>query len=252
MFDVAQLQANASVDETAYAFRLDHTFNQKHSMYFRFFRDQGKNLQPEGVSGRLVNFVDVPQNGVIGFQSALKQNLINEFKFGYNSAFTRTNGIARSVPGVDLSAAVINISGNTANFALPGQGSSAGTSNPGGLIRANSATNGRGQPYTVYSLSFIDNLSWIKGSHNYKFGAEIRRNRLYTDRLGGTTYVFNSLSDFLANRAASIQYLGDESDPSVFNNGFAGQRLAKSTYYIAYGQDEWKIRPNVTLNYGLR
>jgi len=194
----------------------------------------------------------VPQNGVAAFQSAFKQNVINEFKFGYNGAFTRTNGIARSIPGVDLSAAAINISGNTANFAIAGQGTSAGTSNPGGLIRANSATNGRGQPYTVYSLSFIDNLNWTRGNHNYKFGVEIRPNRIYTDRLGGTTYVFNSLSDFLANRAASIQYLGDESDASVFNNGLTGQRLAKSAYYIGYGQDEWKIRPNVTLNYGLR
>ncbi len=252
LFDVAQLQASARVDETAYAFRLDHSFNQKHSMYFRYFRDQGTNIQPEGVSGRQVNFVAVPQNGVVAFQSALRQNLVNEIKFGYNSAFTRTNGIARSVPGVDLSAAAINISGNTANFAIAGQGTSAGTSNPGGLIRANSATNGRGQPYTVYSLSFIDNLNWTRGNHNYKFGVEFRPNRIYTDRLGGTTYVFNSLGDFLANRAASIQYLGDESDPSVFNNGLTGQRLAKSEYYIGYGQDEWKIRPNVTLNLGLR
>jgi hypothetical protein len=252
LFDVAQLQGNSTVNESAVAFRLDHTFNQKHSMYFRYFRDQGNNLQPEGVSGRNVNFVAVPQNGVVAFQSALKQNIVNEFKFGYNSAFTRTNGLARSVPGVDLSAAAINISGNTANFSLPGQGTSAGTSNPGGLIRANSATNGRGQPYTAYSLSFIDNLSWTKGGHSLKFGAEIRPNKLWTDRLGGTTYVFNSLTDFLANRAASIQYLGDESDPSVFNNGFTGQRLAKSTYYIGYAQDEWKIRPNLTLNVGLR
>lgn len=252
LFDVAQLQASASVNETAYAFRLDHTFNQKHSMYFRFFRDQGNNIQPEGVSGRRINFVAVPQNGVIALQSTLRQNVVNEVKLGYNSAFTRTNGIARSVPGVDLSRAAINISGNTANFAIAGQGTSAGTANPGGLIRANSATNGRGQPYTAYSLSFIDNLSWTKGNHNYKFGVEVRPNRIYTDRLGGTTYVFNSLTDFLANRAASIQYLGDLSDPSPFNGGTTGQRLAKSEYYIGYAQDEWKIRPNVTVNLGLR
>jgi carboxypeptidase family protein len=252
LFDVAQLQANATVNENAYAFRLDHRFNGKQSMYFRFFRDNGNNLQPEGVSGRNVNFVAQPQNGVIALQSVLKSTLLNEFKVGYNSAFTRTNGIARSVPGVDLSAAAINISGNTANFAIAGQGTSAGTSNPGGLIRANSATNGRGQPYTVYSLSFIDNLSWTKGNHNFKFGVELRPNRIYTDRLGGTTYVFNSLTDFLANRAASIQYLGDMSAPSPFNGAVTGNRLAKSTYYIGYGQDEWKIRPNLTLNAGLR
>jgi hypothetical protein len=252
LFDVAQVQASASVNENAFAFRLDHKISDKHSMYFRFFRDQGTNNQPEGVSGRRVNFQDVPQNGVIALQSLLKPTVLNEFKFGYNSVWTRTNGIARSVPGIDLSAAAINISGNTANFAIPGQGTAAGTSNPGGLIRANSATNGRGQPYTVYSLSFIDNLSWTRGNHNYKFGIEIRPNRIYTDRQGGTTYVFNSLSDFLANRAASIQYLGDLSDPSPFNSGITGQRLAKSTYYIGYGQDEWKIRSNLTLNYGLR
>ncbi|PYS94448.1 MAG: hypothetical protein DMF64_00840, partial [Acidobacteria bacterium] len=144
LFDVAQLQANAAVNENAYAFRLDHKFNAKHSAYFRFFRDNGNNIQPEGVSGRRVNFVANPQNGVAAFQSILSPTLLNEIKVGYNSVFTRTNGIARSIPGIDLSAAAINISGNTANFAIAGQGTSAGTSNPGGLIRANSATNGRG------------------------------------------------------------------------------------------------------------
>jgi outer membrane receptor protein involved in Fe transport len=49
-----------------------------------------------------------------------------------------------------------------------------------------------------------------------------------------------------------VQYLGDLSAPSPFFNNSTGQALAKQTYYIAYAQDEWKLRPNITLNYGLR
>jgi len=252
LFDVAQLQSNMTVNENSAAFRLDHKFNNKHSIYFRFFRDQGTNDQPEGVTGRRVLVQAVPQNGVLALQSILKPNLLNEFKIGYNGAYTRINGVAPVVNGIDLSSIAINISGNTANFSLPGQGTSAGTAVPGGLVRANSATNGRGQPYTPYSLSFIDNLNWTRGSHNYKLGAEVRLIRLYTDRQGGTTYTYSNIAGFLANAPQSIQFLGDVSAPSVFNNGATGERLAKQEYYIGYAQDEWKILPNLTLNYGLR
>lgn len=252
LFDTVQLQATNSVDENAVAFRFDHRFNQKHSMYLRFFRDQGKNDQPEGVTGRRINFVANPQNAVLAFQSILKPTLLNEFKVGFNEAYTRVNGVAPTVNGIDLSQLSINISGSVAGFALPGQGSNAGVASPGGLVRANSATNGRGQPYTPYSLSFIDNLNWTKGNHNYKFGGEVRAIRLYTDRQGGTTYSFSNINSFLSNSPQSIQYLGDVSAPSPFNNGATGQRKAEQEYYIAYAQDEWKIKPNLTLNYGLR
>jgi len=252
LFDVAQLQANSSVNENSAALRLDYKFSNKNSAYFRFFRDQGKNDQPEGVTGRRVLIQAVPQNGVVGIQSLLTPTLLNEFKFGYNSAYTRINGFAPTIAGFDLSSAAINISGNTANFALPGQGTSAGTATPGGLVRANSATNGRGQPYTPYTLSFVDSVNWTKGNHNAKFGGEVRFIRLYTDRLGGTTYTYSNLPSFLANTAQSVQFLGDVSAPSPFNNGATGQRYAKQEYYIGYAEDEWKLRPNITLNYGLR
>src|SRR5689334_4010995 len=252
LFDVAQLQANSTVNENSAALRLDYKINPKNSSYFRFFRDQGSNDQPEGVTGRRVLIKAVPQNGIVALQSLLTPTLLNEFKFGYNGAYTRINGVATTVAGFDLSSLVINISGNTANFALPGQGTSAGTATPGGLVRANSATNGRGQPYTPYSLSFVDNLNWTNGNHNYKFGGELRLIRLYTDRQGGTTYTYSNLTSFLTNTPQSIQFLGDVSAPSPFNGRATGQRYAKQEYYIAYGEDEWKIRPNVTLNYGLR
>jgi Carboxypeptidase regulatory-like domain/TonB dependent receptor-like, beta-barrel len=252
LFDTVQLQATNIVDENSAALRLDYRFNQKHSAYFRFFRDQGTNDQPDGVSGRHINIRDVPQNGVLAVQSVLRPTLLNEFKVGYNSALSRIIGVAPVVNGIDLSNLSFNIGGSVAGFALPGQGANAGVSTPGGLIRANSAQNGRGQPYTPYSLSFVDNLNWTRGNHSFKFGGEFRRIRLYTDRQGGITYTYASIANFLINSAQSVQFLGDMSAPSVFFNGSTGQRLAKQAYYIGYVQDEWKLKSNLTLNYGLR
>jgi len=251
LFDVAQLQSTSVVNENAYSARFDWKVNSANSAYFRFFRDEGENVQPEGVTGRRVLIEAVPQNAVAALQSVLSPTVLNEFKFGYNGARTRVNGVAPTVAGLDLSAITLNISGNTANFNLPGQGTSAGTATPGGLVRANSATNGRGQPYTPYSLSLIDNLNWTRGPHNFRFGGEVRAIRLYTDRLGGTTYTYASLQNFLTGALQSVQYVGDLSAESPFT-GASGERLAKQEYYIAYAQDQWQVRPGLTLNYGLR
>jgi hypothetical protein len=252
LFDTVQLQANNVVDENTAALRIDYRFNQKHSTYFRFFRDQGSNLQPDGVTGRQISIRQVPQNGVFALQSILTPILLNEFKLGYNGAYSRIIGVAPTVNGIDLSNLSFNISGSVAGFALPGQGSNAGVATPGGLIRANSAQNGRGQPYTPYSLSYVDNLNWTRGNHSFKFGGELRQIRLYTDRQGGITYTFASINNFLANTVQSVQYLGDLSAPSPFFNNSTGQAQARQQYYIGYAQDEWKIKPNLTLNYGLR
>ena len=253
LFDTVQLQADNIVNEDSFALRMDFKLNQTHSAYFRFFRDKGNNSQPDGVTGRRILISQLPQNGVVALQSALRPNLFNEFKFGYNGALSRINGSAPATAGVDLSATTLNLSGSVAGFALPGQGASAGIAVPGGLVRANSAQNGRAQPYTPYSLSGIDNLSWTKNNHSFKFGVELRQINLYTDRLGGTTYTWSSINNFLSNSLQSTQYLGDLSSPSpFFISSLVGPAHAKQWYYIGYAQDEWKIKPNLTLSYGLR
>src|SRR5262249_50965155 len=49
-----------------------------------------------------------------------------------------------------------------------------------------------------------------------------------------------------------IQYFGDLSEPSPFHNGASGLKHIKQEYYVAYGQDEWRVSDKVTLNYGMR
>jgi len=251
-FDIAQLQGTQTVHENAFSGRVDYRANDRWSMYVRVFHDQGTNDQPEGVTGRVVHITDNPSNAVFNMQGALSDRTVNELKVGYNAAPTRINGVAPVVNGIDLSNIVINLSGSVANTGIAGQGASSGIAIPGGLVRANSATNGRGQPYDPYSVTLADSLSRISGNHYVKVGGEFRAIRMSTDRLGGTTYTFANVNSFLANQAQNIQYLGDVSEPSVFNNGATGERHIAQEYYVGYAQDEWRVSSALTLNAGLR
>jgi Carboxypeptidase regulatory-like domain/TonB dependent receptor len=250
--DTAQIQTPQTVREDSFSGRLDLKYSSSWSSYIRFFADRGTSDQPNNVAGQVIHTVANPVNGVFNLQGILSDRTTNEFKFGYNGAPTQLTGFAPVVNGFDFSTFIINTTGSVANSGIAGQGASSGLTVPGGLIRANSAQNGRAQPYDPYTLSFIDALSSIHGNHFLKFGGEYRMIRLTTDRLGGTTYAFTNLNAFLANQPTSIQFLGDESAPSVFNNGATGPRHFQQEYYIAYAQDEWRANPKLTLNYGLR
>jgi len=251
-FDIAQIQTPQTVREDSFSGRLDVKFNDRWSSYIRVFSDHGTSDQPNNVAGQVIHTTANPRNAVFNLQGILSDRTTNEFKFGYNGAPTTLVGVAPTVNGIDFSSFILNLSGSVANTGIAGQGASSGITVPGGLIRANSAQNGRAQPYDPYTLSFIDSLSSVRGNHFVKTGGEARLIRMSTDRLGGTTYSFTNLNAFLANQPSTIQYLGDESAPSVFNNGATGPRNLEQEYFIAYAQDEWHLNPRFTLNYGLR
>jgi hypothetical protein len=251
-YDILQLQDNAKVNEDSFSVRLDQKLTPDWSVYGRFFQDDGTNDQPEGITGRRSHITDKPRNAVFALQGILSPTMLNELKVGYNAAPSAIAGSAPTVNGIDLSQITLNLTGSIANTGIPGQGASSGIAVPGGLLRQNSAANGRGTPYDPYTLSIIDGLTMTRGNHNTKVGGEVRLMRMTTDRLGGTTYTFSNLNDFLANKTQSIQYLGDLSEPSVFNQGASGERQARQEYFIAFAQDEWHVKQGLTLNYGLR
>lgn len=250
--DLAALNASAVMDEYYGSLRLDYALSPRYNLAVRYFRDQGELRTPMDVSGSYQRVTAVPQNAMISLQQIFSSNVIHETKLGFNGVKTRINGVAPTVNGIDLSQIAVSFTGTVALPGVLGQGASAGASILGGLIRANSSQNGRGLPYTNYTYSVIDSLSVLQGTHSLKFGAEIRPVRIYTDRLGGTTYTFSNLDALLSNTPASIQILGDVSGPNPLHGGVAKNRFLKQTYWIFYAQDEWRLRPNITINYGLR
>ena len=90
----------------------------------------------------------------------------------------------------------------------------------------------------------MDNVSWIAGKHNVKFGGEARLVRIYGNRIGGTTYTFANVDSLVANKLTSTSFINDLSDPSVYNNGVTGPRLLKQELYSGYIEDEVRLDLN--------
>ena len=204
------------------------------------------------MNGRDVNLQNNPTNFVFNLQGNFGAATLNELKVGYNAPFAEIAGVAPTVNGIDLSSVAINLSGSVANSGIAGQSASSGLTVPGGLVRANSATNGRRTVYDPFSIAFTDSLSTVRGRHLMRVGADVRLVRMAFDQQGGTTYVYPNITAFLANQPSAIQYAGDLSSASVFNNGATGDRRTRQNYYTVFGQDEWRAGSNLTLNYGLR
>jgi carboxypeptidase family protein len=245
--DIAQLQDTQNVKENSFSGRLDLRMNDKWSAYVRVFHDQGTNDEPQGVTGRRLHFTDNPSNAVFNLQGLLGSS-INEFKFGYNAAPSTYGGITPA----GLEGILVSLGGTVANSGIAGQSGSSGLASPGQLVRTNSAGNGRSAPYDPYSLTFADSLSRVAGNHYTKVGADVRLIRMATDQQGGITYTYSNVASFLANTPTQVQYFGDLSEPSPFHNGASGEKHIKQEYYVGFAQDEWRVRPNFTLNYGVR
>src|SRR5258708_523577 len=108
----------------------------------------------------------------------------------------------------------------------------------------------------VYQLN--DSVSWIKGKHNFKFGGGVRILHFNVRRLTQSSGEFDFNAAETSSTGNSSGTGGDPVASSLFGvvnqstlnyGAFSGVRYKD---YSFYAQDSYKLRPRLTLNYGLR
>jgi len=108
-------------------------------------------------------------------------------------------------------------------------------------------------PQVGNSFQWSDSLSWVKGTHTMKFGGDVRRMRfdqtLYYNVNGLYSYYGGSANDVGSDDLMPNYLLGL---PDSFSQGSAQVENVRSSIFSLFAQDSWKIKKNITLNYGLR
>src|SRR4029077_2120233 len=96
-------------------------------------------------------------------------------------------------------------------------------------------------PDKVYS--FVDQVSYLRGKHAFKFGGELRRDLVHQGTYRGARgrVTFTNLEALLSGAPSSAGLLAGEPN-----------RNPSQWLYAGYAQDDWRITPRITLNLGIR
>lgn len=211
--------APTGYDTTNFFTRVDHHVNAANLLTARYSLYDIESFNARGVGGlnaasRGTALEDRDQTVAVSEVATISSRLANEARF----QFTRSRLAA---PPNDLVGPAINISG-VANLG-------ASTSSP------------TGRDIDLYEV--VDNVTVERGAHSFKFGADFLYNRINITFPGSTqgAYTFSSLANFRAGRYAQFQQAFGE--PSQFQS---------NPNFGAFAQDEWRLRPSLTVNAGLR
>jgi hypothetical protein len=106
------------------------------------------------------------------------------------------------------------------------------------------------QPRVQNTYQAVDNFSKVIGHHTMKFGFNMDRqeinNPFYTNLNG--SYAYNGAGIFSTNVPGADFLLGV---PDSYEQGSGTIIRARGREYYSYGQDQWQLRPDLTLTYGL-
>jgi len=247
---VQNLLSNANEESpmNQFVIKADHRLGGSDNLFGRFTSFRIDDVQPFGTTslsealvpgfGRTVT--THTENLALGHTHAFKSNWLNELRFGYLHV---SGGQVSPNQGV--------------NFAGP-TGLQGVTTNPldmgypqvsfGGLFSAiGDPPSFVSRDNTSYEL--FDNVMFDRGSHHMKFGGylfHLEFNPVNPNNARGNfafngQWTANALADFLLGYPSSSQVGIGRADEH-----------GRSTWFHVYGQDDWRVNPRLTLNYGLR
>ncbi len=221
--------------ENYFTTKVDHKFSGSDAVSGTYMFDGGSVRQPDELNNKRTGYDSRRQFFTLNETHTFGPQLLNSFRFGINRVVTTTGLTFPSGKSQVADPSFGTVPGlNAAAVIVPGL-----TFFSGGL---GTPSNFR---FHWTSIQASEYVSLTKGVHSVKFGMNVERlrdNILAISNPGGE-FAFSLLTDFLSNRPFSL---------SAAIPGTISERGLRQTIVGTYVQDDWRWRPNVTINLGLR
>jgi hypothetical protein len=195
----------------------------------------GGNRPIEDVTFPAKNYV-----GTLGWTRTISPVIVNELRFNFTrfsfDQTTPTGNTNYGIPQVEMF-----------DFDIGGF-NNAGT---GGTLLGIGQSGTTPGKLAENTFAFRDTVTWLHRNHSFKFGVDITREQNNDDEPGfeRPLYQFRGLLNFANDACCFFEGLGF--NPTTGGN-LNGQRYFRTAAYSLFVQDDWKVRPNLTLNLGLR